>query len=55
MTRFGKISPLWQNFKSLAILRADLLFGDISNLNAMAKFYAVGQNLIAANGQILRK
>ena len=53
VTRFGEISPLWQNFKSLwaIFLMVHLLFCKI--LVQLWHFYAIGQIVIVVNGQRL--
>ena len=53
VTRFGKISPLGQNFKSLGqFLKAYLVFGKIVSILGQI-FYAFMQIYIVTNGQIL--
>ena len=52
VARFGIISPLWQNFKSLRhFLRVYLVFGTILNL-LWQIFYAIGQIFTVVNGKI---
>ena len=55
MTRFGEISPLWHNFKSIWLY----LEGFIKNLakiaNSMAQFDAIGQIFIVVNGKNVRQ
>ena len=53
VTRFGEISPLWQNFKSLwaIFLMVHLLFCKV--LVQLWHFYAIGQIVIVVNGQRL--
>ena len=64
VTRFGEISPLWQQkFKSLAILtslfslwqflQVSLVFGKILNL-LWQSLKAIGQFFIVVNSQILK-
>ena len=49
VTRFGKISPLWQNFKSLGNF-LNVLF---SIWHTFWHFYATGQIFVVVNDQIL--
>ena len=49
MTRFGQISPLWQNFKYHLPIFKDLLNFELT----FAHLEKIGQILIVANGQKL--
>ena len=55
VTRFGEIPPLWQIFKNLIIniISVYLVLGKVFN-SLWHNLYAVGQILIAENGQKLR-
>ena len=51
LTIFGQISPLWQNFKSFAILK----YLAKNHILLLQIVYAFGQIFIAVNGQTLNK
>ena len=51
VTRFGEISPLWQNFESLWQL-FDKLFSILPNFETML---VIGKILYVKNGQVLKK
>ena len=54
MTRFGKISPFWQNLQSLGqFLKVYLLFGKILDKLWQIK-NVIGQVFIDVNGQMLK-
>ena len=53
MTRFGEISPLWQNFKSLWAIVWVAYFVFVKLLYQLWRFYANGQIVTAVNGQRL--
>ena len=67
VTRFGEISPLWQNFTTLAkfhhfgkiiivLGNFQMLYLDSKMLNLLWKYkFAVGHVFIIVNGQILNK
>ena len=52
VTRLGEISPLWQNFKSLAILWGLTSTWQIFVPIFWATNYDIGQIFFAVNGQI---
>ena len=55
VTRFGEISPLWQNCTSLwQFFEGFLIFGKIVNLLCQ-HFYSIGQKLIVVKGQIVKE
>ena len=54
VTRFGEISPLWSNVKSLwQVLRVNLIFGKVLNLLWLIFRYNT-QIFIAENGNIIK-
>ena len=53
MTRFGKISALWHNFKSLGQIFEGLFSIWQNYILSLAKCYAIGQDFIAVDGHIL--
>ena len=53
VTRFGEISPLCQTFKSLWVIFLDVLFSIWQTFVPTLAFYAIGQIVIAVNGQRL--
>ena len=55
VTRLGKISPLWQNFKSLwQFFESLFCIGKIFEPN-WANFYDIEQILVVADGPILKR
>ena len=53
VTRFGEISPLWQNYKVLsAVLRVHLVFGKLLKL-LLLKCFTIGHAFIVVDGQRL--
>ena len=53
VTRFGKISALWHNFKSLGQIFEGLFSIWQNYILSLAKCYAIGQDFIAVDGHIL--
>ena len=55
VTRFGKISPLWQKCRNIGnIFKVHLVLGKVVN-PLWHNLYAHGQRFIVVNGQILKK
>ena len=55
VTRFGEISPLWENFKSLCLFFEGLFCIGQSFETNWARFYDFGPVFFVVNGTILKR